>query len=207
MTSLVAFCRLGLSLRGSARCLLAPVGRGSVSGTRRLGSRQKGSALKRWTLLVDPFGSLKVRLPCDVTVRPLDPHGYPAADRAFVELISPDQGANVDDVLVKYDKASKQLVVTSDHVGSDARIDLVTPVKFDLDISTFRKGCVKIKNMEGDNCYVETEKGHSILNSLKAHKVQVHSRGGKVICLGTIYGNVDIQTSEKGGFLMNNFFP
>ncbi|XP_072327436.1 protein FAM185A isoform X2 [Scyliorhinus torazame] len=220
MTSLVAFCRLGLSLRGSARCLLAPVGRGSVSGTRRLGSRQKGSALKRWTLLVDPFGSLKVRLPCDVTVRPLDPHGYPAADRAFVELISPDQGANVDDVLVKYDKASKQLVVTSDHVGSDARIDLVTPVKFDLDISTFRKGCVKIKNMEGDNCYVETEKGHSILNSLKiveidklqgtsmnisttdgalktkyiyAESSHLSSSNGNIE-LGNIHGNVTIRT-------------
>ncbi|XP_078409393.1 protein FAM185A isoform X4 [Cetorhinus maximus] len=198
MTSLAVFCRRGFLLRESAQCCLHLVARRSVSGTRRLGSRHKGSPLKRWTLLVDPFGSLKVRLPCDVTVKPLDPHGYPAADRAFVELISPNQGANVDDVLVKYDKTLKQLVVTSENVSSDTRIDLVTPVKFDLDISTFHKGCVKIKKMEGDNCYVETEEGHSILNSLKAQKVQVHSRGGKVTCLGTIYGNVDIQSSNKG---------
>ncbi|XP_069765827.1 fibrinogen-like 2a isoform X3 [Narcine bancroftii] len=68
----------------------------------------------------------------------------------------------------------------------------------DLDISTFREGCVKIKKMECDNCSVETERGHSILNSLKAHKVKVQSRGGNVICLGTIHGNVDIQTSNKG---------
>ncbi|XP_060699143.1 protein FAM185A isoform X1 [Hemiscyllium ocellatum] len=170
----------------------------SVSGTRRLDSRHKGSALKRWTLLVDPFGSLKVRLPCDVSVKPLDPHGYPSADRAFVELISPNQRENMDDVLVKYDKALKQMVVTSENISSDTLIDLVTPVKFDLDISTFHKGCVKIKKMESDNCYIETEKGHSILNSLKAHKVQVHSKGGKVICRGTIHGNVDIQTTDKG---------
>ncbi|XP_041058466.1 protein FAM185A isoform X2 [Carcharodon carcharias] len=198
MTSLAVFCRRGFLLRESAQCCLHLVARRLVSGTRRLGSRHKGSPLKRWTLLVDPFGSLKVRLPCDVTVKPLDPHGYPAADRAFVELISPNQGANVDDVLVKYDKTLKQLVVTSENVSSDTRIDLVTPVKFDLDISTFHKGCVKIKKMEGDNCYVETEKGHSILNSLKAQKVHVHSRGGKVTCLGTIYGNVDIQSCNKG---------
>ncbi|XP_067861473.1 protein FAM185A isoform X1 [Heptranchias perlo] len=205
MTSLVLFCRRACravlrkeSAGLTTQCFLHLVPRRFVSATRRLGSRQTGSALKRWTLLVDPFGSLKVRLPCDVTVKPLDPHGYPAADRAFVEVISPNQGENLDDILVKYDKALKQMVVISENVSSDTRIDLVTPVKFDLDISTFHKGCVKIKKMECDNCCVETEKGHSILNSLKAHKVQVHSRGGKVICLGTIYGNVDIQTSNKG---------
>ncbi|XP_067915840.1 protein FAM185A [Heterodontus francisci] len=201
MTSLAVFCRRGCRgalLRESAQCFPPLVSRRLVSGTCRLASRHKGSALKRWTLLVDPFGSLKVRLPCDVTVKPLDPHGYPAADRAFVELVSSNQGENVDDVLVKYDKALKQMVVSSENVSGDARIDLVTPVKFDLNIRTFHKGCVKIKKMECDNCFVETERGHSILNSLKAHKVQVHSRGGKVICLGTIYGNVDIQTSNKG---------
>ncbi|XP_072097724.1 fibrinogen-like 2a isoform X1 [Mobula birostris] len=74
----------------------------------------------------------------------------------------------------------------------------VEGIPADLDISTFQKGCVKIKKMECDNCYVETEKGHSILNSLKAHKVKVQSRGGNVICLGTIHGNVDIQTNSKG---------
>ncbi|XP_020382747.1 protein FAM185A isoform X1 [Rhincodon typus] len=201
MTSLPLFFRRGWSALLPRQCSLSFVRlrpRRSVSGTRCLDSRYKGSALKRWTLLVDPFGSLKVRLPCDVSVKPLDPHGYPSADRAFVELISPNQGENVDDVLVKYDKALKQMVVTSENISGDTRIDLVTPVKFDLDISTFHKGCVKIKKMESDNCYVETEKGHSILNSLKAHKVQVHSKGGKVICRGTIHGNVDIQTSNKG---------
>uniref|UniRef100_UPI00398E3242 protein FAM185A isoform X2 n=1 Tax=Pristiophorus japonicus TaxID=55135 RepID=UPI00398E3242 len=205
MTSLVVFCRRAcraVLLRENggvgSRCFLHLVPRRLVSATRCLGSKPKCSALRRWILLVEPFGSLKVRLPCDVTVKPLDPHGYPAADRAFVEVSSPNRGENLDDVLVKYDEALKQMVVSAENVSRDARIDLVTPIKFDLDISTFHKGCVKIKKMECDNCYVETEKGNSILNSLKAHKVQVHSRGGKVICLGTIYGNVDIQTSNKG---------
>ncbi|XP_051890011.1 protein FAM185A [Pristis pectinata] len=205
MTFLVVFCRRAcravLLKEGagvSSRCLLRVVPRRPVTQTRSLGSKRKGNALKRWTLLVDPFSSLKVRLPCDVSVKALDLHGYPAADRAFVELFSPNQGENLDDVVVQYDKALKQMTVVSENVSSDARIDLVTPVKFDLDISTFHKGCVKIKKMECDNCYVETERGHSILNSLKAHKVKVQSRGGNVICLGTIHGNVDIQTSNKG---------
>ncbi|XP_078275838.1 protein FAM185A [Rhinoraja longicauda] len=205
MTFLVVFCRrasravLLKEVPGvSGHCFLRAVPRRPVSAPRSLSSKQKGTALKRWTLLVDPFSSLKVRLPCDVSVKALDPHGYPDADRAFVELLSPNQAENVDDVQVQYDKALKQLVVASEKVSGDARIVLVTPVKFDLDISTFNKGCVKIKQMESDNCYVETERGHSILNSLKAHKVKVQSRGGNVICLGTIHGNVDIQTSNKG---------
>ncbi|XP_062928238.1 protein FAM185A [Mobula hypostoma] len=205
MTLLVVFChraRRAVLLKEGAcvisRSFLCAVPRRPLSQNRSLGSKQKGSALKRWTMLVDPFSSLKVRLPCDVSVKALDPHGYPAADRAFVELLSPNQAENLDDVLVQYDKARKQMLVVSENISSDARIDLITPVKFDLDISTFQKGCVKIKKMECDNCYVETEKGHSILNSLKAHKVKVQSRGGNVICLGTIHGNVDIQTNSKG---------
>lgn len=205
MTFLVVFCRrasravlLKEGLGVTSHCFLRAVARRPVSATRSLSSKQKGTALKRWTLLVDPFSSLKVRLPCDVSVKALDPHGYPDADRVFVELLSPNQAENVDDVQVQYDKALKQMVVASENVSGDARIVLVTPVKFDLDISTFNKGCVKIKHMESDNCYVETERGHSILNSLKAHKVKVQSRGGNVICLGTIHGNVDIQTSNKG---------
>ncbi|XP_067861475.1 protein FAM185A isoform X2 [Heptranchias perlo] len=227
MTSLVLFCRRACravlrkeSAGLTTQCFLHLVPRRFVSATRRLGSRQTGSALKRWTLLVDPFGSLKVRLPCDVTVKPLDPHGYPAADRAFVEVISPNQGENLDDILVKYDKALKQMVVISENVSSDTRIDLVTPVKFDLDISTFHKGCVKIKKMECDNCCVETEKGHSILNSLKiveidklqgttmnisttdgalktkyiyAESSHLSSSNGNIE-LGNIHGNVTIQT-------------
>ncbi|XP_059843193.1 uncharacterized protein fam185a isoform X1 [Hypanus sabinus] len=205
MTFLVVFCRRAcravLLKEGTcviSRGFLRTVPRRPLCQNRSLGSRQKGNALKRWTMLVDPFSSLKVRLPCDVSVKALDPHGYPAADRAFVELLSPNQAENLDDVLVQYDKARKQMLVVSENISSDARIDLITPVKIDLDISTFQKGCVKIKKMECDNCYVETEKGHSILNSLKAHKVKVQSRGGNIICLGTIHGNVDIQTNSKG---------
>ncbi|XP_072922727.1 protein FAM185A [Hemitrygon akajei] len=198
MTFLVVFCRRACRAVLLKEGFLRTVPRRPLCQNRSLGSRQKGNALKRWTMLVDPFSSLKVRLPCDVSVKALDPHGYPAADRAFVELLSPNQAENLDDVLVQYDKARKQMLVVSENISSDARIDLITPVKFDLDISTFQKGCVKIKKMECDNCYVETEKGHSILNSLKAHKVKVQSRGGNIICLGTIHGNVDIQTNSKG---------
>eukprot|EP00062_Callorhinchus_milii_P006705 gi/632947524/ref/XP_007889088.1/ PREDICTED: protein FAM185A isoform X1 [Callorhinchus milii] len=172
-----------------------------VSTTRPAGSGPKRAALKRWTLLVDPFGSLKVRLPCDVSVKALDPHGYPSADRAFVAVTcaagrstsrSPDDGLTVE-----YDETLKRMVVGSDTLPGDVRVDVVVPLKFDLDIGTSHKGCVKIKNMECDNCQVDTENGTTILNSLKANTVKVHSRGGKVICLGTIYGNVDIQTSNN----------
>lgn len=37
----------------------------------------------------------------------------------------------------------------------------------DLDIKTSGTGCVKVQKMECDNCKIETEKGTSVLQSIK----------------------------------------
>ncbi|TRZ23867.1 hypothetical protein HGM15179_003258, partial [Zosterops borbonicus] len=67
-----------------------------------------------------------------------------------------------------------------------------------LDIKTSGTGCVKIKKIECDNCKIETEKGTSVLQSIKSHKIDIRTNGGKVIGLGTLYGNTDICATEKG---------
>ncbi|XP_014392448.1 PREDICTED: protein FAM185A [Myotis brandtii] len=67
----------------------------------------------------------------------------------------------------------------------------------DLNIKSSGSGCIKVQNIECDNCKIETEQGTSILQSVKSQKLCVQTKGGKVICLGTIYGNIDIHASDK----------
>ncbi|NXO67687.1 F185A protein, partial [Phainopepla nitens] len=68
----------------------------------------------------------------------------------------------------------------------------------DLDIKTSGTGCVKIQKIECDSCKIETDKGTSVLQSIKSHKIDIRTNGGKVIGLGTLYGNTDICATEKG---------
>ncbi|XP_037018127.2 protein FAM185A isoform X3 [Artibeus jamaicensis] len=67
----------------------------------------------------------------------------------------------------------------------------------DLNIKSSGSGCIKVQNIECDNCKVETEQGTSILQSVKSQKLHVQTKGGKVICVGTVYGNIDIHASDK----------
>ncbi|NXK04104.1 F185A protein, partial [Herpetotheres cachinnans] len=159
--------------------------------------------LQEWALAVSPRGRLRVRLPCQVSVRPLDPQRYPGADRVLVAVSGaggspPPRGRQRDRVRVEYDEALEQMAIVADGVDSKAAVDVRTPVKFDLDIKTSGTGCVKIQKIECDNCKIETEKGTSVLQSIKSHKIDIRTNGGKVIGLGTLYGNTDIHATEKG---------
>ncbi|XP_050179485.1 protein FAM185A [Myiozetetes cayanensis] len=158
---------------------------------------------REWALPVSPRGRLRVRLPCQVTVRPLDPQRWPGADRVLVAVSggSPaprGRERQREPVRVEHDEALGQVAIVADDVDSKAAVDVRTPVKFDLDIKTSGTGCVKIQKIECDNCRIETEKGTSVLQSIKSHKIDIRTNGGKVIGLGTLYGNTDICATEKG---------
>ncbi|XP_060102054.1 protein FAM185A [Heteronotia binoei] len=157
--------------------------------------------LKGWALAVSPFGQLRVRLPCHVSVSPLDPHQYPDANRAFVTVSrqnpSPHPGADLDDVHVTYDTEQKEMGVLSDDMDSTASVDVRIPVKFDLDIKTSGDGCVKIEKIECESCRIKTENGTSILQSIKSKNIDIQAKGGKVISLGTLQGNADIHVSQE----------
>ncbi|XP_064361392.1 protein FAM185A isoform X2 [Dromaius novaehollandiae] len=176
----------------------------SAAGPRRGRSAEPGGSkpLKEWTLVVSPRGRLAVRLPCQVSVRPLDPQRYPGADRVLVTVSgvdrSPHRGCDLDHVQVRYDEALKQMAIVSESMDSKAAVDVRTPLKFDLDIKTSGTGCVKIQKIECDDCKIETEKGTSVLQSIKSHKINIRTNGGKVIGLGTLCGNTDIHATEKG---------
>ncbi|XP_004839785.1 protein FAM185A isoform X1 [Heterocephalus glaber] len=178
---------------------------GSDGGERRPGSEPQvpppGSArraAKEWTLRVSPFGRLRVRLPCHVAVRGLDPLSYPDGDRVLVVACDTEGGLRgLDGLQVTYDAASRETAVKADSLDPHASVEVDAPLKFDLNIKLSGSSCVKVQNMECDDCKIEIEQGTSLLQSVKSQKLHVQTKGGKVICMGTVYGNTDIHTSNK----------
>ncbi|GAB5568475.1 protein FAM185A [Prionailurus iriomotensis] len=140
---------------------------------------------------MSPFGRLRARLPCHLAVRPLDPLTYPDGDRVLVAVRSAEGGAwGLAGLQVEYDEALKEVTIVSDTIDPQASVE-------DLNIKSSGSGCVKVQNIECDNCKIETEQGTGILQSVKSQKLHVQTKGGKVICLGTVYGNINIHASDK----------
>ncbi|XP_008299134.1 protein FAM185A [Stegastes partitus] len=153
-------------------------------------------SLRRWALAVSPFTTVRAQLGCNISVRPLDPHKYPEADRAFITVhgTGSEQEVGLDHLHVHYDEQSKELLISAEKVTSDVSIEMAAPIKSNLFITTQGKGNVQVKKMECDICKVQTEKGNCVLHSVKGHQVEVQSHGGHVTGMGTIHGNVDIST-------------
>ncbi|XP_071358231.1 protein FAM185A [Trachinotus anak] len=153
--------------------------------------------LKRWALAVSPFSTVRAQLACSISIRALDPHAFPEADRAFITVRGADadrQGHDLDHLRVHYDDQSKELLISAERVSSGVSVDLAAPIKSNLFITTRGEGNVEVKNMECDICKVQTERGNCLLHSVKGHQVEVQSNGGHVTGVGTIHGNVDIRT-------------
>ncbi|KAM3869968.1 protein FAM185A [Diretmus argenteus] len=161
-------------------------------------ARELDKPLKQWTLVVNPFSTVRVHVGCNISVLPLDPHAFPEANRAFITVrgtgTGPDQGIKLDDFHVHYNDHDKELVILAKKVSSDVSVELAAPIKSNLYITTQGKGNVQVKKMECDVCKVQTEKGNCVLYSVKGHQVEVESHGGNVTGVGTIHGNVDIST-------------
>ncbi|KAM3610107.1 uncharacterized protein V6R79_025455 [Siganus canaliculatus] len=167
----------------------------SISATSRCPTHEEASkGLKHWALEVSPFSTVRAQLDCNISVRPLDPHKFPEADRAFITVhgSDPEQEVGLDHLHVRYDDQSKELLISAEKVNSSVLIDVAAPIKSNLFIKTHGKGSVQVKKMECDVCKVQTEKGSCLLHSVKGHHVEIKSQGGDVIGAGTIHGNVDI---------------
>ncbi|XP_075870874.1 protein FAM185A isoform X2 [Nelusetta ayraudi] len=149
--------------------------------------------VRRWALHVDPFCVVRARLAarCSISIRPLDPHSFPEADRAFVGL-----DGHLD---VRYDDRSKELLISAEKLPGNFSIDVTAPIKSDVFVTAQGKGNVQVRKMECDVCKVQIEEGECLLHSIKGHQIEVRSSGGgHVRGLGTIHGNVDIVTSGDG---------
>lgn len=88
-------------------------------------------ALRQWTLQVSPFGRLRARLPCHLTVRPLDPLAHPDGNRVQVAVCGIGRGARgLDSLQVEYDAARKEMAILSDDIDPQASVEVNAPVKF-----------------------------------------------------------------------------
>lgn len=87
--------------------------------------------LKEWALLVSPFGRLRARLPCHLTVRPLDPLTYPDGDRVLVTVSGVEGGARaLAGLQVNYDEAQKEVTIVADVIDHQASVEVNAPLKF-----------------------------------------------------------------------------
>ncbi|XP_059113223.1 protein FAM185A isoform X2 [Peromyscus eremicus] len=155
------------------------------------------AALREWTLPVSPFGRLRARLPCHLVVRPLDPLAYPDGDRVRVAVRGAGRAARgLDSLQVQYDAARQEMAILSEDIDPQASVEVNAPVKFDLNIESSGSGSVKVQNIECDSCKIDTAQGTSVLQSVKSQELHVQTKGGNVICLGTICGNIDIHASH-----------
>ncbi|XP_027430721.1 protein FAM185A isoform X3 [Zalophus californianus] len=233
--------QLRVGAGGAARpwaCRAGPARRYRSGG----GERQPGSepavsppglahqTLKEWALLVSPFGRLRARLPCHLAVRPLDPLTYPDGDRVLVAVRAAEGGArDLAGLQVKYDEALKEVAIVCDTIDPQASVEVNAPLKFDLNIKSSGSGCVKIQNIECENCKIETEQGTGILQSVKTvtidklqgSTVNITAEHGLLeakylytessflssaagdITLGSVHGNITLQ-SKMGNITVDS---
>ncbi|XP_059581817.1 protein FAM185A isoform X6 [Alligator mississippiensis] len=167
----------------------------------RAGWGRLGAAVRTWALAVAPRGRVAVRLPGPVRVRPLDPLRPPGAERVLVRA----RGGGLH---VLYDEARREVAVAA---GGGGAVDVTAPACFDLDIKTWGTGCVKVENMECENCRIETEKGTSILNSIKS--VNIEKLQGTSINISTedgllktkyLYAESSFLSSAAGDILLGS---
>lgn len=87
--------------------------------------------VRQWALQVSPFSTVRARLACSISIRPLDLHSFPEADRAFVTVHAADteQEVGVDHLHVHYDNQSQELLISAEKVTSDVSIDVAAPIK------------------------------------------------------------------------------
>uniref|UniRef100_A0AAQ5ZIS9 DUF4097 domain-containing protein n=1 Tax=Amphiprion ocellaris TaxID=80972 RepID=A0AAQ5ZIS9_AMPOC len=175
----------------SPRCPLLPPRSFSISSPDRCPAQEE--PLRRWALAVSPFTTVRAQLGCSISVRPLDPHQYPEADRAFITVHGTDreQEVGLDHLQVRYDEQSKELLISAEKVNSDVSIEMAAPIKSNLFITAQGKGNVQVKKMESDICKVQTEKGNCVLHSVKA--VDVKKLQGTTMNVSTERGPLKVK--------------
>lgn len=91
----------------------------------------KDAPVRQWALEVNPFSTVRAQLSCSISVRPLDPHAFPEADRAFVTVhgAETEEKLGLEHFTVRYDEQSKELLISAQEVSSGVSIDLAAPIK------------------------------------------------------------------------------
>lgn len=92
--------------------------------------------IKQWDVLISPFTKVRCHLSCNISIKSLDPHTFPEADRAFitVHVTDPNQTVNVDRFHVHYDDQSNELEIFADGMDSNVTVELTAPIKCGKDL-------------------------------------------------------------------------
>lgn len=91
----------------------------------------EASPLRQWTLAVSPFTTVRARLGCNISIRPLDVHAYPEANRALISVrgSDSDQGDCMKHLQVRYDDQSQELLISAENLNSNVTIEMDAPIK------------------------------------------------------------------------------
>lgn len=97
---------------------------------RLFSSPSVNETVKQWDLSVNPFTKIKCHLGCNISIKPLDPHVFPEADRAFIDVRATNRDLDLDTFHVHYDPRSNELQILShDENNSDVSVELTAPIK------------------------------------------------------------------------------
>lgn len=102
---------------------------GTVPATQ---SEAKPCPVRRRSISVSPFVNVRTHLDCSISIRPLDTHAFPGADRAFITVHGPDseqQEVGLDHLHVHCDGEGKELVITSEKINTKAIVEMDAPIK------------------------------------------------------------------------------
>lgn len=132
MMLICAFQRQLRHARNFTRTLISPAFR---TFSHSPSVKDLNKPVKQWHLSVSPFTKIKCHLGCNISIKPLDPHVFPEADRAFIHVHATDRDLNVDRFHVHYDPQSNELKISSHWNNSDVSVELTAPIKCGKDLS------------------------------------------------------------------------
>ncbi|XP_048742266.2 protein FAM185A-like [Ostrea edulis] len=168
-------------------------------------------------MAADKFGTLKVDVPFDIYIEPLNVDKYPDMNKLFVKILydlQPEEKVDAS-VLVAlrqcYDfdvkiKDSKDFTATGNFkskVEYPVKCVIQLPMKFDLDVTA--RGCkTHITNMESERIRVEAKSERSsarstcVLKNIKCGTVEVNATDCDVTSQKVLQGNSKITVEGHG---------
>ncbi|XP_060052348.1 protein FAM185A isoform X1 [Erinaceus europaeus] len=141
--------------------------------------------LREWTLPVSPFGQLRARLPCHLSLSPLDPLTYPDGDRVLV-TVSGGEGGESDLTGLQSQKLNVQT--------KGGNVTCLGTIYGDIDIHASKKSIVTVDKLQGSSVNISTENGLLKARYLYTESSFLSSTTGD-ISLGSVHGNITVKSS------------
>lgn len=175
-------------------------------------------------------GSVWVKSPLNVKLKPTGTLDYPNLDQAFVKLLSREEGSavaggapsttndnNINNGAVSLDVTQEgtKLKVSADYCDRKATkkesrkqylTDIEVPIVHNINVEASGEACVDIHDfMESNYINLNTEEGRVTVHKIKTSNLNIQTQTGDVICHGQLHGNIKI-ASESGTIIAEKRF-